>query len=239
MSTYPGWPEEEEQETTQAADVPEPDDDEFRKTVMAVPDEPDARELESPYSDSFIAPTDPGDPTQRAIPIRAYLSNPTPEEIRSTENAIEIICNSIGFEIHIHFDPELASWFKRLIARSKDAITHDEVLKRLAKIERAVEVQQLEKPQAEADKARLEGAAKMLEAMGNNNAAIQVGSVLIVKKHNPDGPGQIAVRTLTQTELAFLEQNQHYLQQPTEILRALEDLGKDADSVSARPRLPE
>ncbi len=54
----------------------------------------------------------------------------------------------------------------------------------IEKVERALELQHIEKAQAEADQLRLNGAAELIKAIGDNNAVVQIGSLLIVIKQN-------------------------------------------------------
>jgi hypothetical protein len=49
------------------------------------------------------------------------------------------------------------------------------------------------------------------------HATIQIGSILLVKVTGEDGP-QKAVRTLSQSELVYLENNQGLLAMPEHIL---------------------
>lgn len=129
---------------------------------------------------------------------------------------------------------ERKGWFRRFFARTKDAVTHEEVVRRLQEAERALRLQGLEKPQAEADQPRLEGAAALLEAIGDNNAVVVIGSVLLIRRASSGGPSDIFVRTLTQGELIFLEKHPHILKDPQGILDTLSSI----HSVVVEPKLP-
>lgn len=112
-------------------------------------------------------------------------------------------------------------WLRRAFFRTKEAVTHEEVTRRLQEIERGLKVVGLEKPQAEADGVRLSGAAALLESIGDNDAVALVGSVLLVRQRQPDDHHKTFVRTLTQAELIHLEKHPDLLQSPQTILNAL------------------
>jgi len=110
------------------------------------------------------------------------------------------------------------SWF----AWSKEAITAPEVVERLEKIESAVELRYLDKPQAEANKATGEAAAQLITALNNTNAAvIQIGTLLIIKVTNAAGQPTLFVRTLSQAELEIVETHPEMLTAPAEVLSML------------------
>src|SRR4051794_11600249 len=107
--------------------------------------------------------------------------------------------------------PKMPTWLRRIFFRTKEAVTHEEVTRRLQEIERALKVAALEKPQAEADGVRLSGAAAVLQSIGDNNAVLLVGSVLLVRERQQDGQHNTFVRTLTQAELIYLEKHPELL----------------------------
>lgn len=109
---------------------------------------------------------------------------------------------------------ERPSWWQKLFARSKAAVTHEEVVRRLAEAERALRLAALEKPQAQADNDRLAGAAALLEAIGSNDAVVLMGSVLLIRRSCSTGPASIYIRNLVQSELLEIEQNPELLKNP-------------------------
>lgn len=114
----------------------------------------------------------------------------------------------------------LSNWF----AKSRDVLTLPEVQERLAKVERAVELQYIEKPQSDVDRALAAAAADLIKALdGTVAAAVQIGALLLVKV--PDGQGRagIFVRSLTQSELAILHEQPELLSSPSNLLQLLSE----------------
>lgn len=169
--------------------------------------------------------------TSRLIPIRIYISDPVPkqEELNNLTRSLIKLLESVGLDQAIEFEPESGSWWKRFFAKSKEALTSKQVTDRTKKAERAVELQYLDKPQAEANKAQASGAAQLITSLGDvDSAAIQAGSLLLVKTCTPDGKKHIVSRTLSPTEVSTLEANQHYLAEPTTVLKKLKESNSQA-----------
>ena len=162
---------------------------------------------------------------RRHIPVRVYLSDPVPESNVLHELVYRIVAlyETIGFEKADEFPEESGSWWKRLILKSKEVLTSEDVTNRVSKAERAVEVAYLDKPQAEANQHQAEAASSLIAALGQTSTAcIQVGSLLLVKASGPEVDNCIIARTLTRAEIKHLEENQSMLKQPEEILEWLQ-----------------
>lgn len=161
---------------------------------------------------------------RRFIPLRVYLAEFQSHQPELLVQELKAILQSIGFTISDEFDAIKASWFKKMFAGAKEAITHDEVLKRLGTLERAFVLKGIGQPQAEIDERQATGVAKIIESLsGTPNAALQVGSLLILKvTHNEEA--SIQVKTLSQRELQILEMNQELLTSPRTIFGELRRL---------------
>ena len=129
----------------------------------------------------------------------------------------------------------IARWF----ARTTDAITEDEVVARLQKIERALDLQYIGKPQAEVTQATATAAAQLIAALDKSpQAAIQIGNLLILKV----GKGQascVIARTLSQREMALIEAAPELLGMPGNLLRLLNEspqLQSPASEPKAKPQ---
>ncbi|WP_370309595.1 hypothetical protein [Sinimarinibacterium flocculans] len=184
--------------------------------------------------------------TTRFLPVRAYIEKTPPGAIEAVAAAVEQLLSAYGFTVADEFPPIKGSWFKKWFAKSKDALSHPEVTERLEKIERAVELRTLEKPQSDVDEKKAAAIARVIEALnGTPTAAIQAGSVLVVKVTTAAGP-MIQARTLTQDEITQLENNQLLLQNPAEVLGRLSEAClqnrmtsalKSSDDISTKPAL--
>lgn len=158
----------------------------------------------------------------RFIPVRVYLSDENERDVRKVSDAIDKLLASFGFEFSDDFPAEKGSWWKKWFAKSKEVATQPEVTDRLEKIERAIELKGLHKPQAEVDKAQAEAIAALTAAVKDiPNVAIQAGSILLVKTTDSNRDPCLQVRTLSTKELIFLENNQHLLCKPATVMQSL------------------
>jgi alpha-D-ribose 1-methylphosphonate 5-phosphate C-P lyase len=158
---------------------------------------------------------------QRFIPVRAYIDETPDGAIKAISSAIKEVLSAYGFEVADEFPEIKGSWFKKWFVKSKDTLSRPEVTERLDKVERAIELQVLNRPQADIDEKQSSAIANLIKALENvPNAAIQSGSVLVVKLTTPNGP-VIQARTLSQDEMVQLENNQLLLQEPSKVLYEL------------------
>lgn len=157
----------------------------------------------------------------RIVPVRAYIDQTPEGAIGAISSAITEVLTAFGFDVADEFPEIKGSWFKKWFSKSKEVLSQPQVIERLEKIERAVELKALGKPQAEIDDKQAGAIAKLIKALDKvPNAAVQAGSVLVVKLTTPKGP-VIQARTLTQEEMIELENNQLLLQDPSEVLGRL------------------
>jgi hypothetical protein len=160
----------------------------------------------------------------RFLPLRVFLSDTPGRAIEDISSAIDKLLEAFDFEVSDDFPALHGSWFKKWFAKTTEVATHPEVLERLEKIERAVELKGLGQPQAEIDKKQADAIARLLKAVEKiPNAAIQAGSILLVKLTSSNNP-VVQVRTLTQRELIHLENNQQLLTSPADVLEKLSKL---------------
>lgn len=159
----------------------------------------------------------------RYIPVRAYFSEVPGGTAGNLTAALTALLEASGFSLADEFPVIRGSWFRKWFAKSKEALTQPEVAHRLEKIERAVELKTLNQPQADVDDKQATAIAKLVTALHDvPNAAVQAGSVLVVKLTTPNGP-VIQARTLSQDELVEIENNQLLLQDPAAVLGRLSD----------------
>jgi uncharacterized protein YjbI with pentapeptide repeats len=170
----------------------------------------------------------------RLLPIRVYLSEGEPAQALGVENSIHLLANIFGFEIE-DLPAERGSWFKSWFLKTKEVLSREDVVERLQKLERSVELELLGTKQAIIDKNQAEAVATLLQALQSQTSAIlQIGSLLIIKC-TADGKAQIFSRTLTQKEMIFFERNQHLLCQPSNILQVLSDFNAHIDRDQEMP----
>ena len=101
---------------------------------------------------------------------------------------------------------EISSWYRRFLFKSRKAVTHPEVAKRLSKLEHAIQLETLGKSQASINKSDAEAASLLIDALKNSDTGIvRLGSILISKRTDADGKTCIAVRNLTEREVLEIE----------------------------------
>lgn len=161
-------------------------------------------------------------PIQCAIYLKSPDGNPIPEEnIEAANKFIELFAKSLNSDIEQLGEPRVFSWFRDFLLRTRRRLTSEEMSELVRDVRAAAEAEFLQKPAAEAEHLRLEGAAELLKAIGENNAVVQLGRVLLVKRQNETGPADIVVRTLSEREYHFLQQNEELLYEPQCILEVL------------------
>ncbi|GAA4533939.1 hypothetical protein GCM10023192_28070 [Amycolatopsis samaneae] len=157
----------------------------------------------------------------RPVPVSIYLEPGT--NAGEVHRATLAVLDVFGIEVTDERPPVIGSWFKVMLGRTKKALTSAEMADVMTRLERAIEMPVLHKPQAEIDAARADAVAKLITALGSErNACIQAGSVFLLKVD-----GAIVSRNLSQRDLAFLERNSRLLGSPREVLAALDELAAE------------
>ena len=197
--------------------------DQLQGEVRSLKAKTDTAQIET---HSLLAIQALGLPTERVqstrfVPVRAYIDQTPDGAIDAISAAITDVLAAYGFAVADEFPEIKGSWFKKWFAKSKEALSQPEVIERLEKIERAIELKAIDKPQADVDEKQASAIAKLIKALDKvPNAAVQAGSVLVVKLTTPTGT-VIQARTLSQEEMVELENNQLLLQNPPEVLGKL------------------
>ena len=162
---------------------------------------------------------------QRYVPVKVYIADPVPSRnnLNDITERLNAFASLLGFDLTDDLPEEKGSWWKKIFYKTKEFLTHDEVLERVESAEAALKLKHLDKPQAEANKAQAEAASQLITALKDTSAAcVQVGSLLLVKAPNSNGDSAIFTRTLTAKELKELEENQSILGQPERVLEWLQ-----------------
>lgn len=175
----------------------------------------------------------------KLLPVRIYTSEDGYKVVGPVERALHKLLRQYGIEIDDKFPPIRGSWFRKMIGRTKDAATSDEVKDSLKKIKHGVELQTLQKSQAEVNKTHAEAVKELMDAMSETeNAACSIGSILILKV-TKDGKSNVFTKTLTQNEMIAIEDNQTILMDPSTVLEKLSHLCEEERSRSIPLNLDE
>jgi len=109
----------------------------------------------------------------------------------------------------------LLPWLRRMLKRP-------DMASRLKKVERAAELEIIDKKQATIDKDLALGVQALLTAASNTpNAVFNIGSILVLKLTTPDQGEIIITSSLTQEQMKALNANPLILTQPHNILKSL------------------
>lgn len=158
----------------------------------------------------------------QTIPIDIYIDTNKPEEIFEVYDSVLKFSKSIGFDETIEFEAIKGSWFKRIIAKSKEKLSSEDVKDRLKEAEYGIEVNTILRQQSEIDKNQSEALSNIISSLKDiPNAAIRIGALIVVKLTDNDGSVSLQVRTLSIKELHLLNKKPELLQMPKQILQAL------------------
>ena len=132
------------------------------------------------------------------ISIEIFLDTNDLEKIDSVYKGITNILDALNLEIFSDMGDVLCSWFRRLFTISKKAHTQLEIQRLLDEIGHGLETHFISRKQASIDKSQAEGTARILESLDNiSNAAIKIGSLLIVKVTDTEGHASVSVKSLS------------------------------------------
>jgi hypothetical protein len=163
-------------------------------------------------------------PLQRFVPVRVWLATDNDEHAIGVSNAVDRLNKTMGLESTYGLATEHGSRFFRWWTRTKDLLTSEEMLERLQKAERAVELAALGRVQADVDQKQASAAAQLIESLKLiPNAVCAVGSILVVKVTDDHGP-RVVVRTLTQKQMIALERDDRLVRDPHTLLKHLDEL---------------
>lgn len=156
------------------------------------------------------------------FPARIYTSQSDAGKV--VEKCLRDVVDAFGMEVVYEFPVLHGSWFREFILRMKDSTALPSRDEQLNLLRRALEMQVLDRPQAQIDITQSQAVANLVIAFEKTPSAIvQVGSVLLIKNHDVT-----IVRNLTQLELAYWERNPGLFHDPEAALRELQ---RASDSV--------
>ncbi|MFI7122108.1 hypothetical protein [Amycolatopsis sp. NPDC049868] len=135
------------------------------------------------------------------------------------KDAVVRVLREFGLEVAVEEPSVRGSWWQRFWARSREVAESEPVRDRLAKLERALELEGLGKRQAEIDKAKADAVAALHAVVKEQeNAIVRMGSIVMIKK-----AGDLVVFTVSEMQAAVLEKHSELLRDPVAALRFLHD----------------
>ncbi|MFK5889704.1 MAG: hypothetical protein QM486_03105 [Flavobacteriaceae bacterium] len=119
---------------------------------------------------------------------------------------------------------EKGSWIKNFFVKSKKALTSKEVVYRLEKIERGIELKHIDKVQSEVDLNTSKAIANLLDSTKEiPNFSTLVGSLLFAKS-TFKRKAIVFAQTLTQEQLKIVKENPSLINKPFDLINKMEDV---------------
>jgi len=128
-----------------------------------------------------------------------------------------------GFEISEEGKIKQGSWFKeKVVYKIRNVFRSKEAKEIFDKTKKAIELQQIEVHQSQANKNNAEAAAALLTAVKDVPFfATKMGSLVIIKTTDQNGKEQVLTRLLTTEETIFYDKNPTLLNNPIGLLNSL------------------
>jgi len=154
-------------------------------------------------------------------PIEIYIDTNNTEQINKVySETIEFIKKN-KLDVEKELPSQDGSWYKRIFVKLMDVSQRDEVKEKFREAEYGIKLHTITKQQSEIDKNQAEAVSSIIESIKEiPNAAIKVGSILIVKITVSNTP-TIAVKNLSLNEMLELENKPSLLKSPAELLECL------------------
>jgi hypothetical protein len=155
------------------------------------------------------------------IAVDIYLDTDDRDVAARVFDATDSLVRLLGFDGPFDEQVSYGSIFRRATAVARQAVTNEELLARLIKAERALELRYLERTQAEVDVKQAEAAQRLIGSLAEvPQACLRAGSLLLLKYQDAMGP-VVLCRTLSQLELHALERYPEIQKNPRHVLDAL------------------
>lgn len=149
-------------------------------------------------------------------PMSVYTSA---DEGTVLKDAVVRVLREFGLEVAVEEPSTRGSWWQRFWASGREVAESEPVRDRLAKLERALELEGLGKRQAEIDKGKAEAVASLYTLVKDQeNAVVRLGSIVMIKKAR-----DLVVFTVSEMQAAVLEKHSELLQDPVAALTFLHD----------------
>ncbi|WP_143264000.1 hypothetical protein [Amycolatopsis kentuckyensis] len=166
--------------------------------------------------------SDPGLNEEDArISVAIYLGTDDREISSRIFHSVDTIAQYLGYGDPENVETKRGSIFRKWTAKVKKAATSEEMRERLDKIERAIELQGLVLPQADADLKSAQAVSGLIKDLAEiPSACIRIGSLFLVKYQTSHGP-VLLTRNLSVKEMQALERFPEIQKEPSKALELL------------------
>lgn len=157
----------------------------------------------------------------RHTPVRIYLADGSFRSVGRVTNAVEQLVQALDARVTREGKPVKGSWFQDLVIRFKSPKTKKAMEETSERLKHAFEAHAYYKVQSEIDGAQAQAVAQLVTALrGEKSAAIQVGSLLVIKTTDEQGE-HINAKSLSYDEMMFIQRNQAILKDPSRTIDLL------------------
>jgi len=161
--------------------------------------------------------------------VEIYLDTNNSSDIFNVYSSVIDFTKSIDFEVFVDLEAIKGSWWKRFIIKSEIPMSSQNVNDRLKAAEQNLEVEIL-KSQSEIDRNQSEALLNIMTSLnGIGDAAIRIGSLLVVKTTNIEGEVNLVVQTLSGAQLRMVNKNPSLIKQPKNIFDKLSLINDEDD----------
>jgi hypothetical protein len=164
------------------------------------------------------------------ISVAVYLNVDDMTISQKILDTVDRLVTVLGYSEPEEVDLQKGSIFRRSWSRAKIVATSDQMKERLEKLERAIEVQGLILPEADAVAKYSQAVQALVHSLSQvETACIRIHSILLIKYQTAQG-SVILNKTLTTAEIRALERYPEIQKEPS---KALEMLAFSVDSLQA------
>lgn len=158
----------------------------------------------------------------RYVPISVFLDCDKDAEIeKNIDFAISRLCKVFGFSVDSSLPTIYSSIWKRLYLKTIDTLTSPEFSDRLKKVERAAQLELLDKTQSGIEKQQAEAINLLLSSISSTSrAVIQIGSILLIKLPS-EKDSDLFVVSLSEKQIRHISDNPNILTEPESIMSYL------------------
>jgi uncharacterized protein YukE len=174
-----------------------------------------------PPSDSSPAPGTRTSGDLTTIAIDVYLTTDDSAAAEHVFQAVDRLARLIGYGQPTDIQTFRGSIWRTSLARLRQGLSAREVQTRLIKVERAIELAQIDERQADVNLKLSEAVSGLVSTLAEiPQACIRLGSLLVIKYTDAGGPVVVS-RNLSQLEVRALEQFPEIQKAPSSALQAL------------------
>ncbi|HEX9997182.1 MAG TPA: hypothetical protein VGB45_08575 [Abditibacterium sp.] len=172
----------------------------------------------------------------RYLPVRLYLDTDDTDEIAHTSLALRRLVESEGYLTSEQFPPSRGPWFKEQWFKTRHKVTQPQIKLQMSnlgdKIQHGVEFLAVQGQPPDPIRTDSEAAKNLIEAMGETEGIVQIGTVLVVRVKSKNGDFKTSCRALSVKAMVYLEKHPELLMAPNKIFKVLSACDKPEETPS-------